>query len=106
ALARTVAALQPLAQSPASGSAPERLLPTLQAPLQTLRDLLAADDLDAADRFADLQPALERHYPQQAKALGQAIDAFAFQEALALLLPLLGEAAPQPGSVSQKTAHD
>mgnify|MGYP005805337911 CR=1 FL=1 len=106
ALTRTVDALQPLGQFPAGAAAPESPLPELQARLQTLRNLLATDDLDAADLFAELQPALEQHYPRQAKALGQAIDAFAFQEAHTLLRSLLGEDTPEPGPASQKAAHD
>jgi len=57
--------------------------------LAPLRDLLAADDLDAADAFAALREGLSQHYPLQCKALARAIDDFAFNEALQLLDRLL-----------------
>jgi CheY-like chemotaxis protein len=61
--------------------------------LGPLRELLAADDLDAAEAFADLREGLTQHYPSQCKALAKAIDDFAFNEALQLLDRLLTGAA-------------
>jgi hypothetical protein len=56
-----------------------------------LRALLAADDLDAADAYAELREAMARHFPTQHLALGRAIDEFDFNQALQLLDVLLAK---------------
>jgi two-component system sensor histidine kinase/response regulator len=71
------------------GSAPAASLADSQAQLAELRTLLAADDLDAADKYAELRPTLEQHFGARTKALTVAIDDFAFQDALGLLNTLL-----------------
>mgnify|MGYP000137192834 CR=1 FL=1 len=57
----------------------------LKTELARLRELLATDDLDASDVHDSLRRALEIHYPKEARALGQAINEFAFPQAVALL---------------------
>ena len=64
-------------------------LEELHAVLVPLRTLLAADDLDAAEAYADVRDAMAQHYPQQGRALGRAIDAFDFAQALQQLEALL-----------------
>jgi signal transduction histidine kinase/DNA-binding response OmpR family regulator len=88
ALAAAVADVQRLL--PGQGAAPAPLGPqALQAQLQTLRALLAADDLDAADAYNALREAMARHYPAHHLALGRAIEDFDFSKALPLLDTLL-----------------
>jgi CheY-like chemotaxis protein len=82
-LGRTVAAVPgPL---PAVTDSPGMGLPELRTCLVTLRELLAADDLDAAASYAALRGAMAQHFPAQHKTLGRAMDDFAFDEALQLL---------------------
>ncbi|NVO07821.1 MAG: response regulator, partial [Rhodoferax sp.] len=64
--------------------------------LGALRQLLAVDDLDAAEAYAPLRDAMAEHFADQHKALGRLIEEFAFGEALQLLDGLLA-AAPQQG---------
>jgi PAS domain S-box-containing protein len=66
-------------------------LPALLARFGPLRALLAADDLDAADAYAELREAMARHFPTQQLALGRAIDEFDFNQALQLLDVLLAK---------------
>jgi HPt (histidine-containing phosphotransfer) domain-containing protein len=64
----------------------------LRSHLGTLRKLLAVDDLDASDNYAPLRDAMAQHFPDQHRALGLAIDEFAFGEALQMLDDLLAGA--------------
>ncbi|MFM1907508.1 MAG: hypothetical protein RLZZ591_1185 [Pseudomonadota bacterium] len=91
ALEATVLALDVLSREAAAAD-PAPDVPTLadsQAQIDALRSLLAADDLDAADTYAELRPVLERHFGARTKALTLAIEDFAFQDALGLLDALL-----------------
>jgi len=63
----------------------------LKAEIARLRELLAEDEMDAADAYAGLKLALEKKYPEQASALGQCIENFAFAEALNLLDKMLSQ---------------
>jgi PAS domain S-box-containing protein len=60
-------------------------LAALQTQLGTLRTLLAADDLDAAEAYSALRKGMVQHFPVQHIALGHAIDDFDFARALDLL---------------------
>jgi len=87
-VASIVASLHNLLQAPQPSSSEvsrEALLERLGA----LRALLAADDLDAADAYAELREAMAQHFPSDHRALGKAIDEFALNEALKLLDTLL-----------------
>ena len=72
-------ASQPLPQ-PTAGS-----LTQLAEPLAHWLRQLASDDLDAADTFEALRPALQQADPALTRQLAQAMDAFDLAEALALL---------------------
>jgi PAS domain S-box-containing protein len=53
--------------------------------LARLRDLLAADALEAADLFRQIEPALARHHPRATPLLARQIGAFDFEAALRTL---------------------
>jgi CheY-like chemotaxis protein len=83
-LAAAVADLQGLPSAPTAAAAVPGLA-ALHTQLQVLRALLASDDLDASDAYAELREAMARHFPAQHLALGRAIDEFDFSKALPLL---------------------
>ena len=68
------------APPPSAGS-----LAPLAEPLARWRQQLASDDLDAAEAFEALRPALQQANPGLTRQLAQAIDAFDLPQALALL---------------------
>ncbi|MEY4756553.1 MAG: hypothetical protein RJA34_1451 [Pseudomonadota bacterium] len=90
ALQAAVTSLQVLGSEPPAANTPSiASLADSQAQLTELRALLAADDLDAADKYAELRHTLEQLFGARIKALTVAIDDFAFPDALALLDALL-----------------
>lgn len=62
--------------------------------LQDLRTLVASDDIDAGTAYADMQAAVEQRFPTDAQALDQAIEAFDFVGALAVVDALLAQLPP------------
>jgi len=68
---------------------PDLTRDALLTQLPALRNLLAADDLDAAEMYAALRDAMALHFPEQHRALAKAIDDFALDDALRLVDQLL-----------------
>ncbi|HEX5372595.1 MAG TPA: response regulator [Aquabacterium sp.] len=63
----------------------------LRESLLSLRAQLRADDLDAAETYAGMQHALEQAFPMQNKALSQAMDDFAYADAMVAVDAMLAD---------------
>ena len=66
-------------------------LTALRSSMGELRDLLADDDMNAADAFDKINRDLDHHYPKQASDLKRLVSNFAFTEALELLEAMLAD---------------